>query len=98
RFLDRLTNPEKQWKFNARELDERAMMPQNRKAFEETLSATSTKYAPWYVIPADNKWYMRAAIADIIAAKLESLDLKYPEVDSEEQSRFAEFEAKLRQE
>ncbi|MFN3191140.1 MAG: PPK2 family polyphosphate kinase [Aureliella sp.] len=98
RFLERLTNPEKHWKFNARDLAERALWREYRKAFEETLTATSTKYAPWYVIPADNKWYMRAAIADIIAAKLESLDLQYPEVDGEEQSRFAELEAKLRRE
>ncbi|MFK7736556.1 MAG: polyphosphate kinase 2 family protein [Pirellulaceae bacterium] len=98
RFLERLTDPEKYWKFNARDLAERALWGDYRCAFEDTLSATSTKHAPWYVIPADNKWYMRAAIADIIAAKLESLGLEYPEVDEAESAKFAELAEKLRNE
>ena len=89
RFLERLTNPEKYWKFKSRDLLERSLWPKYQRAFEEALSETSTDYAPWYVIPADNKWYLRAAVADIIAAKLESLEMKYPKV---EQSELVEFE------
>lgn len=95
RFLERLTDPEKHWKFNARDLTERELWPQYRKAFEEALTATSTQWAPWYVIPADNKWYMRAAIADIISAKLEALKLQYPEVPADERARFDEFAKRL---
>ena len=95
RFLERLTNREKHWKFNARDLTERALWPQYKKAFEEALSATSTEWAPWYVIPADNKWYTRAAIADIIAAKLEKLKLKYPEVPEDERSKFDDLAHRL---
>lgn len=98
RFLDRLTNREKHWKFNARDLTERALWPQYKKAFEEALTATSTSWAPWYVIPADNKWYMRAAIADIIAARLESLKLKYPEVADEERAKFESLANRLARE
>jgi PPK2 family polyphosphate:nucleotide phosphotransferase len=96
RFLKRLTNPEKHWKFNAHDLEERQLWDDYRVAFEEALSETSTDDAPWYVIPADDKWYMRAAIADIIAAKLESLDLHYPKVDEQESLRFQELAEQLR--
>lgn len=98
RFLERLTEPEKYWKFNARDLAERALWRDYRNAFESALQATSTKHAPWYVIPADNKWYARAAVADIIAANLEGMKLHYPQVDAEERSKFEEYAAKLRNE
>ena len=98
RFLERLTDPEKHWKFNSRDLAERALWPKYVKAFESALSETSTKNAPWFVIPADNKWYMRAAIADIIASKLKSLRLEYPSVDADESSSFADLAEKLRKE
>lgn len=96
RLLERLTDPEKFWKFNAADLAERARWKEYQHAFEQTLRATSTDYAPWYVIPADNKWYMRAAIADIIASKLEDLDLRYPEVSKEESNNFDELAEQLR--
>lgn len=95
RFLERLTDPEKYWKFNARDLKERACWPAYREAFEDALSETSTKHAPWYVIPADNKWYSRAAIADIIASRLEGLKLEYPEVPAEERAEFASLAEQL---
>lgn len=98
RFLERLTEPEKHWKFNARDLKERALWKEYKTAFEEALVATSTSWAPWYVIPADNKWYTRAAIADIIAAKLESLDLRYPSVPDEESAEFEQLAEALRNE
>lgn len=96
RLLERLTRPEKHWKFNSSDLEERKLWPDYREAFEDTLSATSTKAAPWFVIPADNKWYARAAIADIIANKLESLGLKYPSVPDNEISNFESYAQQLR--
>ena len=96
RFLDRLEEPEKYWKFNAGDLAERKLWPQYREAFEEMLTSTSTKHAPWFAIPADDKWYARAAIADIIAARLEVLNLDYPVVDAEEAAKFSQYIEALR--
>ncbi|QDV24098.1 PPK2 family polyphosphate kinase [Aureliella helgolandensis] len=98
RFLERLNNPEKYWKFNAGDLAERKLWPKYHQAFEDALKATSTKWAPWYVIPADDKWYSRAAIADIVAAKLEGLKLKFPNVDEAEVANFAAYAQQLREE
>ncbi len=95
RFLERLQNPEKHWKFNRRDLSERALWKDYRRAFETALPATSREWAPWYVIPADNKWYMRAAIADIIASKLEELKLQFPMVADDKKAEFAELAAAL---
>jgi PPK2 family polyphosphate:nucleotide phosphotransferase len=83
RFLERLNNPEKHWKFSAADLAERAFWKDYRKAFEETLAATSTKWAPWYVIPADRKYVARALVADIITTAIANLGLEYPEVSGE---------------
>jgi PPK2 family polyphosphate:nucleotide phosphotransferase len=80
RFLKRLKEPRKQWKFAAADLAERAHWDDYMKAYEAALSATSTKWAPWYVIPADHKWVTRALVARIVATAIESLDLRYPEV------------------
>lgn len=80
RFLDRINESEKNWKFSAQDAKERTFFDQYMKCYEEALSATSTKDAPWYVIPADKKWFTRAAVSEIIAAKLESLDMSYPKV------------------
>ena len=83
RFIERLDNPEKNWKFSADDLRERAHWDNYQSAFEDALSATSTKKAPWHVIPADRKWFARAAIADIITSRIEELGLKAPEVAAE---------------
>lgn len=96
RLLERLTRPEKHWKFNPSDLAERRLWPDYRDAFEEALSATSTEAAPWFVIPADNKWYARAAIADIISNKLESLGLEYPSVPEDEIEKFEAYAQQLR--
>jgi len=98
RFLERLTMPEKYWKFNAGDLSERKLWSDYRSVFEDALTSTSTAETPWYAIPADNKWYARAAIADIIAQKLESLDLQYPEVESDVQARYDDYAEQLRNE
>jgi PPK2 family polyphosphate:nucleotide phosphotransferase len=80
RFLQRLDRAEKNWKFSAGDVKERAFWPDYMKAYEEVLSHTSTKRAPWYVIPADNKWFARLAVGTVIYTAMENLDLRYPKV------------------
>lgn len=98
RLLARLREPEKFWKFNAGDLAERKLWPQYQKAYQECLQQTSSRESPWYVIPADSKWYARAAVADIIAARLEGLSLKFPDASKQEVAKFAEHIAELEQE
>jgi PPK2 family polyphosphate:nucleotide phosphotransferase len=78
RFLERIDLPEKNWKFAIGDLEERARWPDYMKAYEEMLSRTSTAWAPWYVIPADHKWFTRAAVADILVEQLRALELDPP--------------------
>ena len=87
RFLGRLDNPEKNWKFSSGDLRERACWDDYQAAYEDLLNATSTEYAPWHVIPADRKWFARAAIADIITARIGELDLKPASTGSETKGR-----------
>ncbi len=82
RFLARIDTPEKNWKFSAQDVKERAFFDNYQKYYQETLEATSTKDAPWYVIPADHKWFTRVAVSEIIASKLESMDMSYPKVST----------------
>jgi len=95
RFLDRLNRPEKNWKFSAADLAERGFWDDYQEAYEEALSATSTDWAPWYVIPADNKWGTRAVVADIVTSTITSLDLAYPEPTKEQQAALEEAKKKL---
>jgi PPK2 family polyphosphate:nucleotide phosphotransferase len=90
RFLARLDDPQKNWKFSARDLAERPYWDQYRRAFEEALSATSTKWAPWYVIPADHKWVARALVSSILAQTILDLGVDYPVLPEE---RLKELEA-----
>lgn len=83
RFLDRLRQPEKNWKFSAADVREREHWDDYMKAYEDMISHTATKHAPWFVIPADNKWFTRLAVAAAIVETLEDLNLSYPKVDSE---------------
>ena len=78
RFLARINEPEKNWEFSANDAKERAFWNDYMNAYEEVFNHTSTDWAPWYIIPADHKWFTRLVVADIIANKLASLDLKYP--------------------
>lgn len=84
RFLDRIAEPSKNWKFSAGDLKERALWKDYMNAYEEAIKETSTSEAPWYIIPADKKWYARLAISQIIEETLESLNLKYPTLPKEE--------------
>ncbi|MBE7528153.1 MAG: polyphosphate kinase 2 family protein [Chloroflexi bacterium] len=83
RFLDRLNDPAKQWKFAVGDYHERQYWEEYQQAYEEMLRATSTETAPWYVIPADHKWFMRACVADIITARIHKLHLPLPVVSEE---------------
>ncbi len=95
RFFGRLDRPEKNWKFNPGDVAERARWDDYMEAYEAALNATSRKYAPWYAIPADDKPFMRATVADIVARTLEGLDLTYPTVDAKDRVRFDEMRAIL---
>ena len=83
RFIERIEEPDKHWKFNPRDVKERAHWKQYQKAYEDMLEATSTKWAPWWVVPADNKWFARLMISEIIAMQLEKLDIAPPKVSTE---------------
>ncbi len=83
RFLERLTNTEKHWKFSEADLEEREHWKSYQKAFAHAISATSTRRAPWYVIPADRKYVARALVADIIATSIQNLKLEFPKVTPE---------------
>lgn len=83
RFMERINTPEKNWKFAAGDVKERGHWDEYMEAYEDMFNHTSTPWAPWYIIPADNKWFTRAAVADIIVSKLKSLDLKYPTLSKE---------------
>jgi len=89
RFIERLENPAKNWKFSANDAKEREFWKDYMKAYEETIRGTATKESPWYVIPADNKWFTRVAVAAAIIDKLASLGLAYPEVPEERLKEFA---------
>jgi polyphosphate kinase 2 (PPK2 family) len=90
RFLARLDEPEKNWKFALGDVKERAQWDAYMEAYEECIAETATPHAPWYVIPADHKWFMRLAVAEIIVDALEDLKLAYPEVDEDKKRELAE--------
>src|ERR1700728_937487 len=81
RFLARLDEPEKNWKFSASDIHERKYWDDYQNAYEDMIRNTSTEHAPWYVVPADNKWFSRLVISTVLVDTLESLDLSYPKVD-----------------
>jgi PPK2 family polyphosphate:nucleotide phosphotransferase len=95
RFLERLKNPEKHWKFSAADVEERAYWNAYMDAYERALSATSTRWAPWYVIPADHKWITRAVVADILTSTIRGLGLRYPELPAEQRRQLAAARRKL---
>jgi PPK2 family polyphosphate:nucleotide phosphotransferase len=101
RFLDRLRDPEKNWKFSAADVHEREYWEDYMRAYEEMIAGTATKHAPWYVIPADNKWFTRLVVAAAIVDTLEELALSYPKLDPEERKQLhaaaAMLEGKMRE-
>ncbi len=98
RFLKRINEPEKNWKFSAQDAKERTFWDDYMKAYEAALGNTSTKNAPWYVIPADSKWFTRVAVSNIIIEKMESLNLQYPQVSEAHQQDLLEAKKLLESE
>jgi PPK2 family polyphosphate:nucleotide phosphotransferase len=98
RFLARIKNPEKNWKFSIADVDERAFWKDYMLAYEEALEATSRPWAPWYAIPADDKPYMRLCVAEIITKSLKSLELRYPKVGPKERAAFSKMRKMLEKE
>jgi polyphosphate kinase 2 (PPK2 family) len=95
RFLERIDDPAKNWKFSAGDVAERARWDDYMRAYEEMIRETARDEAPWYVVPADNKWYTRLVVAAAIIDALASVDLRYPELDAAGKSRLAEARATL---
>ena len=95
RLLERIEDPVKNWKFSAADIHERAFWKHYRAAFQNMFRETSSAWAPWYVIPADHKWFSRVAVADIIVKKLESLKLLYPALAPEEKAGLAKAKKSL---
>ncbi len=98
RFMARLDDPEKNWKFSLGDLSERERWDDYQKAYEEAIRATSTKHAPWYVIPADRKYVSRAMVADIIVSTIKDLGLEYPQVSGEQKADLVKARAVLENE
>jgi PPK2 family polyphosphate:nucleotide phosphotransferase len=95
RFMERLDRPEKNWKFSVSDVAEREHWDDYMDAYENAISATSTKWAPWHIIPADHKWATRALIADIITTTLRDLDLHFPQMTEAKLDMLAEARKKL---
>jgi len=98
RFMERLDRPEKHWKFSTSDLAERGHWDEYMKAYQDAIAATSTKWAPWYVVPADYKWISRAVVADVATTAIRGLDCKYPDVTPEHYALLEEARKKLGEE
>lgn len=91
RFLERLENPDKNWKFSSSDLAERALWDKYQQVYEDVIRETSTKECPWYVLPADDKWYTRYLVSCIILKTLESIDPKFPDLPENEKLKLEEY-------
>jgi PPK2 family polyphosphate:nucleotide phosphotransferase len=96
RFLERLQIPEKNWKFSAADAKEREYWDDYMKAYEDTIKGTAAKHAPWYVVPADNKWFTRIVVAAAVIDTLASLGLEYPHMSEEKLKELASVERSLK--
>ena len=95
RFLERLDNPDKNWKFSANDAKERGFWDKYMAAYEETIRETATDNSPWYVVPANHKWFTRVIVAAAVIDALASLDLDYPKVSAAKQEELAAARATL---
>ena len=98
RFLERLDTPEKNWKFSADDVKERGHWNEYMKAYEDVFAHTSSSWAPWYIIPADRKWFTRVVVADVVVKTLQSLKLSYPAPATDHSAALAEARALLEKE
>ena len=90
RFLERLDTPEKNWKFSASDAREREFWDAYQQAYEDAIRATATAFAPWYVVPADHKWFTRLVVAQVLVDELKAMNLSYPKVSGEQKKALAE--------
>ena len=95
RFLERIDNPAKNWKFSATDAQERRYWKDYMRAYEDMIRNTATKRSPWYVVPADNKWFTRIVVASAVIDTLDSLDLRYPKVRKEKRAELARIRKAL---
>jgi len=95
RFLERAETPDKNWKFSASDMSERGFWDEYQQAYEAMIRNTATKESPWYVVPADNKWFTRVVVAAALIDTLSSLDLAYPRVDEEKRKEIADAKRAL---
>lgn len=98
RFLERPNDPAKHWKFSVNDLTERKRWDDYQKAFQDAINATATPWAPWYVIPADNKWIMRMIVSTIITETIQSLNLETPKVPDDMKKVLEEARKELEKE
>ncbi len=98
RFMKRLDTAEKNWKFSASDVRERRYWPDYMRSFEDAIRATASEHAPWYVVPADNKWFTRLVVAAAIVEAVEQLDLAYPKVNEEQKKELVAARAELARE
>ncbi|HEY2646212.1 MAG TPA: PPK2 family polyphosphate kinase, partial [Candidatus Acidoferrales bacterium] len=98
RFLDRLDLPEKNWKFSMNDVLERRHWEKYMSAYEEMIQNTSTKHAPWYVVPADHKWFTRMVVAEAVIAAMEDLDLSFPKIDAAKRKELKKARGVLKRE
>ncbi|MEQ8199929.1 MAG: polyphosphate kinase 2 family protein [Syntrophomonadaceae bacterium] len=95
RLLARLDEPDKNWKFNAGDLEDRKHWDEYAEYYEEAINATDADHAPWYIIPADKKWFARLAISEIIADTLEAMKLEYPRLNAQQQQMLSVYRTQL---
>lgn len=95
RFLDRIDHPEKNWKFSTADIKERGFWDDYQEAYEDCLNHTSTDWAPWFVVPADSKWFTRLTVSEIVVRALKRLKLRYPEVDDQRRQELQEIRKQL---
>lgn len=98
RLLERIARPDKKWKFSASDIEERGLWDEYMRTYEDVLKHTATRRAPWYVVPADRRWFARAAVASIVAAKLKSLHSRYPATSGEEKKELTKAQQALEKE
>ena len=98
RFLERLDTPEKNWKFSVADIKERACWDDYQQAYEDAIRETSKEHAPWYVVPADHKWFTRLVVSHVLVDELKSLKLEYPKVSGERKKELAEARRLLEKE
>jgi len=98
RFLERVDEPGKRWKFSMNDVAERNLWPKYQAAYEEVIRETSTPEAPWFVVPADHKWFTRIVVAGVLVKELETLDLKYPKISGKALKELKKAEKALKAE